>query len=36
MTEEDFAELLARVREMRTAMLFEEPCPLFEEEDLHG
>ena len=36
MTEEDFAELLARVREMRTAMLFEEPCPLFEEEELHG
>ena len=36
MTEEDFAELLARVREMRNAMLFEEPCPLFEEEELHG
>ncbi len=36
MTEEDFAELQARVREMRTAMLFEEPCPLFEEEELHG
>ena len=35
MTEEDFAEL-ARVREMRNAMLFEEPCPLFEEEELHG
>lgn len=36
MTEQDFEELLARVREMRTAMLFEEPCPLFEEEELHG
>lgn len=36
MTEQDFEELLARVRDMRNAMLFEEPCPLFEEEELHG
>ena len=36
MTEQDFEELLARVRDMRNAVLFEEPCPLFEEEELHG
>lgn len=36
MTEQDFEELLTRAREMRTAILFEEPCPLFEEEELHG
>ena len=36
MTEQDFEELLARVRDMRNAMLFEEPCPLFEEEELRG
>ena len=36
MTEQDFEDLLARVRDMRNAMLFEEPCPLFEEEELHG
>jgi len=29
MTEQDFEELLARVRDMRNAMLFEE-------EELHG
>ncbi len=36
MTEQDLEELQARVRDMRNAMLFEEPCPLFEEEELHG
>ncbi len=36
MTEQDLEQLLARVRDMRNAMLFEEPCPLFEEEELHG
>ena len=36
MTEQDFEELLACVRDMRNAVLFEEPCPLFEEEELHG
>ena len=36
MTEHDFEELLIRVREMRNAVLFEAPCPLFEEEELHG
>ena len=36
MTEQDFEELMARVRDMRNAVLFEEPCPLFEEEELHG
>jgi hypothetical protein len=39
MTDEDFEELLARVRDMRNAVLFEEPCPLFEtfeEEELYG
>ena len=39
MTDEDFEELLARVRDMRNSVLFEEPCPLFEtfeEEELYG
>ena len=36
MTEQDFEELLARDRDMSNAMLFEEACPLFEEEELHG
>ena len=35
MTEQDFQELLARVREMRNAMLFESRA-LFEEEELYG
>tara|TARA_Y100000004_G_C8808956_1_gene366769 strand:+ start:646 stop:765 length:120 start_codon:yes stop_codon:yes gene_type:complete len=39
MTEEDIKGLLARVLAMRNAVLFEEPCPLFEsfeEEELYG
>jgi hypothetical protein len=39
MSEEDLEELQERVQLMRNALLFEEPCPLFEpfdEEELHG
>jgi len=38
-TDEDFEELLSRVKDMRMLLLFEEPCPLyemFEEEELYG
>jgi len=31
MTEEDYEELLEQVKELRMALLFEEPCPLYEE-----
>jgi|TARA_A100001234_G_scaffold93200_1_gene82174 hypothetical protein len=31
MTEEDYQELLERIKELRLALLFEEPCPLYEE-----
>ena len=31
MTEEDYEQLLERVKELRMALLFEEPCPLYEE-----
>ena len=31
MTEEDYKDLQEKVTEMRIALLFEEPCPLYEE-----
>ena len=31
MTEEDYEQLQERVNELRIEMLFEEPCPLYEE-----
>jgi|TARA_Y100000015_G_C2379868_1_gene84435 uncharacterized protein YlaN (UPF0358 family) len=31
MSEEDLKELQARVKHLRMQMLFEEPCPLYEE-----
>jgi hypothetical protein len=31
MTEEDYEQLLERVKELRMTLLFEEPCPLYEE-----
>jgi hypothetical protein len=31
MTEEDYEQLLERVKELRITLLFEEPCPLYEE-----
>jgi len=31
MTEEDYRELQERVKELRMELLFEEPCPLYEE-----
>ena len=31
MTEEDYEELQEKVKELRMALLFEEPCPLYEE-----
>ena len=36
MTEEDFNELQEKVKELRVALLFEEPCPLYEDEDEYG
>ena len=33
MTEEDYRQLQNKVKELRIALLFEEPCPLYEEED---
>ena len=33
MTEEDFNELQEKIKELRMALLFEEPCPLYEDED---
>jgi len=31
MTEEDYQKLQERVKELRMVLLFEEPCPLYEE-----
>lgn len=31
MTEEDYQELTQKIKELRLALLFEEPCPLYEE-----
>ena len=31
MTEEDYEQLQERVKELRMELLFEEPCPLYEE-----
>ena len=31
MTEEDCKELQEKIKELRIALLFEEPCPLYEE-----
>ena len=31
MTEEDYEEWLEKVKELGMALLFEEPCPLYEE-----
>ena len=31
MTEEDYERLQEKVKELRMALLFEEPCPLDEE-----
>ena len=33
MTEEDFKELQEKVKELRVALLFEEPCPLYDEDE---
>lgn len=33
MTENDYKSLRERVYELRIAYLFEEPCPLYEEDD---
>ena len=30
MSEEDYKELQEKVRELRNALLFEEPCPLYD------
>jgi hypothetical protein len=31
MSEEDYERLQEKVKELRIALLFEEPCPLYEE-----
>ena len=31
MSEEDYKDLQEKVKELRMALLFEEPCPLYEE-----
>ena len=31
MTEEDYEQLQEKVKELRMELLFEEPCPLYEE-----
>ena len=31
MSEEDYREIQEKVKELRMALLFEEPCPLYEE-----
>jgi hypothetical protein len=31
MTEEDYQELARRIKELKLALLFEEPCSLYEE-----
>ena len=31
MTEEDYQELVQRIKELKLALLFEEPCSLYEE-----
>ena len=33
MSEEDYKELQEKVRELRIALLFEEPCPLYEQDE---
>ena len=33
MNEEDLNDLYERVKELKTRELFEEPCPLYEEEE---
>jgi len=33
MTEEDYQQLQERVQELKMQYLFEEPCPLYEEDD---
>jgi len=32
--EQSFNQLLERVRQLRMQELFEEPCPLYEEDEL--
>jgi len=36
MNEEDFDELEERVKKMKISVLFEEPCPLYEEDESDG
>ena len=33
MSEEDYKELQERVKSLRIKLLFEEPCPLYEEDE---
>ena len=36
MTEEDYKDLQEKVKELRMTLLFEEPCPLYEEDEEYG
>jgi hypothetical protein len=36
MNEDDLEELNERVKEMKLSVLFEEPCPLYEEDESDG
>tara|TARA_R100000406_G_scaffold16689_1_gene10404 strand:+ start:49 stop:162 length:114 start_codon:yes stop_codon:yes gene_type:complete len=33
MSEEDYKQLQERVKALRMELLFEEPCPLYEEDE---
>lgn len=36
MNEDDLEQLNERVKEMKISVLFEEPCPLYEEDESDG
>ena len=36
MSEEDYKELQEKIKELRMTLLFEEPCPLYEEDEVYG
>ena len=36
MSEEDYKELQEKIKELRVTLLFEEPCPLYEEDEVYG
>ena len=36
MSEEDYKELQEKIKDLRMTLLFEEPCPLYEEDEVYG